>query len=145
MGTHNYVLGSLSWAVKVAVSMAGLGGNKEKGLQYLKEVSNTNGEASVDAKIVLVLFLRREHRYEESLYTVRGLVEIPQNLLLALEEGALLRAMEKYQDSAAAYRKVWQAGRDGHYPGLHYETRPLPWEICCAARRTTPGRLRLTS
>ena len=31
VGTHNYVIGSLSWAVKAAVSVAGLGGSKEKG------------------------------------------------------------------------------------------------------------------
>src|SRR5262249_17907036 len=35
VGAHNYVMGSLSWAVKVAVAMVGLSGSKEKGLEYL--------------------------------------------------------------------------------------------------------------
>ncbi len=37
VGAHNYVVGSLPWGVKAAASMVGLGGNKDKGLQYLKE------------------------------------------------------------------------------------------------------------
>ena len=58
VGAHNYVVGSLPWGVKVAASMVGLGGNKEKGLQYLKECAQGEGETSVDAQILLVLFLR---------------------------------------------------------------------------------------
>ena len=39
VGTHNYVMGSLPWSVKVAVAMVGLSGTKEKGLEYLHEVA----------------------------------------------------------------------------------------------------------
>ncbi len=122
VGAHNYVMGSLSWGVKVAVALVGLSGSKEKGIQYLQEAAKGTGETSVDAQIVLVLFLRREHRFAEALQIVRGLIpNYPRNLLLALEEGNLLRAMGQDSEAAAAYRKIWQSGRDGHYPGLHYE------------------------
>jgi len=46
-------------------------------------------------------------------------------VLMALEEGNLLRAAGNDQDAAAVYRKVWQAGREGHYDGLHYEIAAL--------------------
>src|SRR5438552_11547447 len=36
VGAHNYVVGSLPWGVKAASSMVGLGGSKEKGLEYLR-------------------------------------------------------------------------------------------------------------
>jgi tetratricopeptide (TPR) repeat protein len=126
VGAHNYVLGSLPWAVKVAASMVGLGGNREKGIRLLYDAANGGGEAAVDAKIVLVVFLRREHRYEEAWQLDRGLVsQYPQSSLLALEEGNLLRVMGKPQDAAASYRRVWQSGREGHYPGQHYEMAAL--------------------
>jgi len=126
VGAHNYVVGNLPWGVKAAVSMVGLGGNTEKGLKYLQECAAGNGETSVDAKILLVLFLRRERRYAESLQIVRGLVEsYPRNVLMAVEEGNLLRVSGRDQEAAAVYRKVWQAGREGHYPGLHYEIAAL--------------------
>jgi tetratricopeptide (TPR) repeat protein len=126
VGAHNYVVGSLPWGVKAAASMVGLGGNKDKGLQYLKECAQGNGETSIDAQILLAVFLRREHRYDEALPLVRALVpRFPQDVLLALEEGHLLRAAGRNQDAAAVYRKIWQAGREGHYSGLHYEIAAL--------------------
>ncbi len=126
VGAHNYVVGSLPWGVKVAASMVGLGGNKDKGLEYLKECAQGNGETSIDAQILLAVFLRREHRYEEALPIVRALVpRFPQDILLALEEGHLLRAAGHNQEAAEVYRKIWQAGREGHYPGLHYEIAAL--------------------
>ena len=44
---------------------------------------------------------------------------------MALEEGNLLRAAGNDADAAAVYRRVWQAGRDGRYEGLHYEIAAL--------------------
>jgi tetratricopeptide (TPR) repeat protein len=126
VGAHNYVVGNLPWGVKTAASMVGLGGNKDKGLQYLKECAQGNGETSIDAQILLAVFLRREHRYDEALPLVRGLVpRFPQDILLALEEGHLLRAAGRNQEAEAVYRRIWQAGREGHYPGLHYEIAAL--------------------
>jgi hypothetical protein len=122
VGVHNYVMGSLPWGVKVAVSLVGLSGSKDKGIQYLYEVSRSNTETAVDAKIALLLFLRREHRYGEALSLLRSMIQqYPGNVLLGLEEGTLLRLMNQNQEAAAAYRRVWDAGRAGKYPGLHYE------------------------
>lgn len=126
VGAHNYVVGSLPWGVKAAASMVGLGGNKDKGLQYLKECAQGEGETSVDAQILLVLFLRREHRYDEALSLARTLISrYPQNALLALEEGNLLRAAGRNQEAATVYRKIWQAGKDGDYAYAHYEVAAL--------------------
>src|ERR1700689_1951343 len=66
VGTHNYVLGSLPWSVKAAVAVVGLTGTKEKGLENLREVADSSGENNVDARVVLSLFLRREHRFDEA-------------------------------------------------------------------------------
>jgi tetratricopeptide (TPR) repeat protein len=126
VGAHNYVMGSLPWGVKVAVSLVGLSGSKEKGIQYLYEVAHSHGENSVDARIALLLFLRREHRYNDALTLLRGLLpEYPQNVLFALEEGSLLRSLNQDQDAANVYRKIWQDGKNGKYAGLHYETAAL--------------------
>jgi tetratricopeptide (TPR) repeat protein len=126
VGAHNYVMGSLPLALRAGVAMLGIGGNKEKGLQYLGECSQGTGETSTDAKILLVLFLRREHRYGEALPIARGLIQsYPHDVLMALEEGNLLRAEVHDQEAAGVYRKIWQAGREGFYDGLHYEIAAL--------------------
>jgi hypothetical protein len=122
VGAHNYVMGSLPWGVKVAVSMVRLSGSKEKGLEYLQEAANSNTETSVDAKILLILFYRREHRFDDSLAIVRGMIpQYPQDVLLQLEQANLLRALNRNQESAAGYRKIWEAGRQGRFPNQHYE------------------------
>lgn len=122
VGAHNYVVGSLPWGVKAASTMVGLGGSKEKGLQYLHEAAAANTESSVDAKILLVVFLRRERRFDEALQIIRSLEpQYPHNVLFPLEGGNLLRAKGQNRDAEAAYRRVWQDGRNGKYSGLHYE------------------------
>jgi tetratricopeptide (TPR) repeat protein len=122
VGTHNYVLGSLPWSVKVAAAMVGLSGTKEKGLEYLRQVAESSGENSVDAKVVLSLFLRREHRYDEARVGMHDLAgRYPGNYLFPLEEANLLRVGGHTPEAAAGYRKVWQTGREGKYGNLHYE------------------------
>ena len=126
VGAHNYVVGSLPLALRAGVTVLGIGGNKEKGFQYLRECAQGTGETSTDARILLVLFLRREHRYQDALPIARDLIQsYPHDVLMALEEGNLLRAGGHDQDAAAVYRKVWQAGREGSYAGLHYEIAAL--------------------
>ncbi|MHB8215170.1 MAG: tetratricopeptide repeat protein [Candidatus Sulfotelmatobacter sp.] len=122
VGTHNYVVGSLPWSVKVAVAMVGLSGTKEKGFEYLNEVANSSGENSVDAKVVLSLFLRREHRFDEARAIMHDLADrYPRNYLFPLEEANLLRAGGHVPEAVAAYRKVWQSGRERKFGNLHYE------------------------
>lgn len=122
VGAHNYVVGSLPWGIKAASSMVGLGGNKDKGLEYLHEAAQGSSETSIDARIILVVFLRREGRLDESLQILRGLIpQYPHNVLFALEEGNLLRAKKQLRDAEAVYRRVWDDGRAGKYSPLHYE------------------------
>jgi len=126
VGAHNYVMGNLPLGVKVAVALVGLSGDKQKGLQYLNDAYRANDETSVDAGIVLMVFLRREHRYGEALQ-IAGAIgpRFPRNYLLPLEEANLLRVSGKTDEAEEHYRRVWQNGRDGKYGSLHYEITAL--------------------
>jgi tetratricopeptide (TPR) repeat protein len=122
VGTHNFVMGSLPWSVKVAVALVGLSGSKEKGLQYLREVAQSNGENAVDAKVVLSLFLRREQNFDEARGMMTELAtRYPKNYLFSIEVANLLRASGRLDEAAEGYRKVWQNGREGKYGNLRYE------------------------
>jgi len=122
VGTHNYVVGNLPWSVKVAAAIAGLSGSKEKGLAYLREVAKSDGENVVDAKVMLTLFLRREHKYDEALGYMQDLAaKYPGNHLFPTEVANLQRAAGRLPEAEAEYRKVWQNGRQGKYGNLHYE------------------------
>ena len=122
VGTHNYVVGNLSWSVKVAAALAGLSGSKDKGLAYLRDVAKSDGENSVDAKVILTLFLRREHLYDEALGYMNELsAKYPGNHLFPTEIANLERSAGRLDQAEAQYRKVWQNGREGKYRNLHYE------------------------
>jgi tetratricopeptide (TPR) repeat protein len=109
--------------VKVAASMVGLSGSREKGIQLLYEAANGGGEASVDAKIALALFLRREQRYPEAMRIVDGLAaSYPRNFLLALELANLYNASGKGVEAIASYRKLLKQADAGSFPaGAHVE------------------------
>src|SRR5271166_2274362 len=117
VGTHLYIVGSLNWPTKVAASIAGISGNKQKGLDYLREASTgAHIEVARDAQIILALFLRREQRYNEALQVVaRMQTEFSRNSLVASEYAHLLNAAGHGQDAIVAYRKVITGCRNNVY------------------------------
>jgi tetratricopeptide (TPR) repeat protein len=122
VGAHNYVVGHLSLPVKAMAGIAGIHGDKKKGLQLLAEAGNGGGESSTDARVTLALFLRREERYPEAIEVVRILThDHPHNFLFALEEGNLLRDAGRGPESITAYRTLLNGCKEGKYPGAHVE------------------------
>ena len=108
VGMHLYIVGSLSFPVKMAAAMTGITGSKQKGLDYLRDVSaHGTPDVATDAKISLALFLRREQKYTEAIQVVGQLQqEYPKNFLVAAEYAHLLNAAGHGQAAIAAYRKV---------------------------------------
>ena len=122
VGTHNYVVGNLPWSIKVAAALAGLNGSRDRGLAYLREVAKSDAESSIDAKVILSLFLRREHKYDEAIGYMQELsTRYPGNHLFPTEVANLQRDAGQLDQAEAGYRKVWQNGREGKYGKLHYE------------------------
>jgi len=122
VGVHNYVVGCLPIPVKMLAGIAGLGGSKKKGMEYLEEASKEGRESSVDARVALALFLRREARYPEAADVVQNLVnQYPRNSLFALEHCNLLKDGGKGPDAINCYQKLLAGAKSGQYTGLHTE------------------------
>lgn len=115
-GIHNYIAGSVPWTAKIALSLTGMSGNKNRGLAMLAEVAGADSETSLDARIALALFLRREQRYQQALPVVQQLMaQRPRNFYFALEQANLLNAAGEGLKAADAYRSVLNAARAGRY------------------------------
>jgi tetratricopeptide (TPR) repeat protein len=122
IGVHQYILGSLPFAVKVAVSLVGVSGSKTKGIQYLYDAARANGETSADARVALCLFLRREQRFDEALVVARTLiVDHPKNYLFAVEEGNILNAGGHGPEAITYLKQVVEDGKKGKYSDPHLE------------------------
>lgn len=118
VGAHNYVVGSLPLPVKILAGMAGLGGSKKKGLEYLEEAAKAGGESSSDARVALALFLRREGRYGEASDLVATLVDqYPRNFLFSLEHCNLLKDGGKGAEAVSCYTKLLAGAKTGQYNG----------------------------
>jgi tetratricopeptide (TPR) repeat protein len=122
VGAHDYVMGSLPWPVKAAAAVVGFNGSRERGIEELSAAARGGGQASIDAKILLALFLRREGRPDKSIELVRELVQLfPQNIIFAIQEGDMLRAAHRNDDALTTYHHVWDMGRKGRFPIGGYE------------------------
>ncbi len=98
-------------------------GNKQKGLDYLREVSHSGSTSSNDAAMALSLFLRREQMYPEALTLVSGVSrQYPRNFLMAVEYAHLLNAAGHGREAIAQYRGVLEKGREGKFTFFHLET-----------------------
>ena len=122
VGMYNYIVGSLPWHIKAAAFLLAITGNKTEGIQDLYEAANAGGDASIDAKTFLGVFLSREHRYAEAMTQTRSLrAAYPRNFLFALGEANLLRRSGQYSEAAASYRQLMESHRQGMYPDAPVE------------------------
>ena len=85
-GVYDYVLGSLSPAWRMLGFFAGFRGDRERGVETLKQVAKLGKTNRVDAEILLCAVYRRERRAKEAVPLLSDLIErFPQNFLLRLE------------------------------------------------------------
>lgn len=117
VGIYNYIVGSLPWPVKIAAFLATIHGSKSKGLSLIREAVEGGGEASVDARSTLGLFLAREHRYREALKLTEWLyAAYPRNFLFGLSVADLLKSTGKSEEAIEAYRQLIRKGKEGLFP-----------------------------
>ena len=122
VGAHNYVVGSLPMPVKVFAGLAGLGGNRKRGLEYLQQAAKEGRESSADARVALAFFLRREARYDEASGVVETLTrQYPRNFLFALEHCNLLKDGGKGPEAVNCYEKLLDGARSAQYANPHTE------------------------
>lgn len=122
VGVHNFVVGSLTRPMRLMAGIAGIHGDKNKGLRLLAEAGEAGGETSTDARMALALFLRREGRFREALAIVHTLEqEYPRNFLFALEQGNLLNAEGKHQEAVSSVQELLTDCKHSKYPNAHVE------------------------
>ena len=126
IGIQQFAVASLPRWVRMMVGIVGVGGNKEKGLQLLREAAAHGVVTTVESRTAMSLFLRHDGRYPEALAVQHGLAaEYPHDYLFRLEEANLTKD-EGNGPSAIALYKVVLA--DAAKPGYFVDPRPqMAW------------------
>ncbi len=117
VGIQQFAVASLPRVVRLMVGIMGVGGNKERGLQMLREDAAHGVITVVQARTALSLFLRHDGRYPEALAVQRGLAgQFPHNYLFRLEVANLLKDEGHGAEAIAEYKRVLEdAQRLGYF------------------------------
>jgi tetratricopeptide (TPR) repeat protein len=117
VGIQQFAVASLPRFVRMIVGIAGVGGNKEKGIELLKTAASQGVVTPVQAKTALSLFLRHDGRYSEALAVEHGLAtEYPHDYLFRLEEANLAKDEGNGPLAIATYKQVLaDAAKPGYF------------------------------
>ncbi len=123
IGIQQFAVASLPRLLRIMVGIAGVNGNKEKGLQMLREAAAQGIVTSVESRTALSLFLRHDARYPEALAVERGLAEqYPRDFLFRLEVANITKDSGNGPAAIAAYKVILaDAAKPGYFfdPRLH--------------------------
>jgi tetratricopeptide (TPR) repeat protein len=112
-GVYDYVLGSLSPAWRMLGFFAGFRGDRERGIQTLKQVAKLGRANRVDAEILLCAVYRRERRAKEAVPLLSDLIRrFPENFLLRLELVQMYGDLGEKEKALAVIREVDRLKRE---------------------------------
>lgn len=108
MGIFNFVIGALPEASRTVLSMAGIAGNKEKGLKQLQIAAEKAQYARNDARFVLgLLHVYYRGDYSTGLGYLKGLLaKYPENVPLLYALGNIEAQLKKMTNAVDYYKKV---------------------------------------
>jgi tetratricopeptide (TPR) repeat protein len=107
IGIQQFAVAALPRWVRILVGVVGVGGNKERGLQLLRDAAARGVVTAVESRTVLSLFLRHDGRYPEALAVQHGLaVQYPHDFLFRLEEANLAKDEGNGPQAIALYKEV---------------------------------------
>jgi tetratricopeptide (TPR) repeat protein len=122
-GVYQYVVGALSMTFKILVGFVGIHGSKGEGLALLRDDGERGSITQVPARTAMMLFLRREAKYEAAAQIARGMAEdYPHDFLFRLEEANLEKDAGEGMVAIETYeRLIEMAKKPGYFPSAHLE------------------------
>ncbi|MDE1175144.1 MAG: hypothetical protein PW789_00885 [Edaphobacter sp.] len=121
MGIQQFAVASLPRILRIMIGITGVTGNKEKGLDLLRQCAAQGIVNPVECRTALSLFLRHDGRYPEALAVQRGLAEqYPHDYLFRLEEANLTKDKGDGPGAIATYKRLLD---DARKPGYFIDPR----------------------
>lgn len=108
-GVHEYVVGSLPWHWRTLGFLIGFRGNKETGIQILRQVADKGDVNKLDAKVLLCAIYRRERKPELAVPLIQELISaFPRNYLLYFELAQMYSDLGDKQRALEALARLEQ-------------------------------------
>lgn len=126
VGVHQCVVGGLPLSFKILAGMVGIRGSEKTGIADLRDAGNRGVITSVEARVGLSFFLRRDAQYAAAIGVMKSLYsEYPRDFLFGLEVANLTKDIGHGPESIAEYRNLIEKTKTrGYFPAPHPE---LAW------------------
>jgi tetratricopeptide (TPR) repeat protein len=123
VGTYEYVVGALPLPFKILIGFAGIHGSKASGMETLRDAAARGVITSVEARTCMMLFLRREAKYQDATQIAQSLAaEYPRDFLFRLEVANLQKDDGQGLTAIASYREVVELSKKpGYFVTTHLE------------------------
>jgi tetratricopeptide (TPR) repeat protein len=109
IGLYDYIVGSLPGFVRFLVGIAGIRGDKERGIKELRMAVEKGLYAQDDATVILLAVYQREGRPHEALPLLEKMVtSYPRNYLIRLELAATLNRLDRTKEATAIFAALLQ-------------------------------------
>jgi len=123
-GLHDYIVGSLPTFYRMLGFLAGIHGDKAKGIRAIQDVARNGRLNRVDAQIFLCALYRRDNQPREAIPLLQDLIaRYPRNFLFRLELSQMYSLAGDGTRALATLDDVTRE-KNGHAPG--YDR--LSWE-----------------
>jgi hypothetical protein len=123
IGIQQFAVASLPRLLRIMIGIAGVNGNKEKGLDLLRDSAAHGVVTPIESRTALSLFLRHDARYPEAIVVQKALAEqYPHDYLFRLEVANLIKDSGNGPAAIAEYRSILADARKPRYfiePRLH--------------------------
>jgi len=123
IGIQQFAVASLPRLLRIMIGIAGVSGNKDRGLDLLRESAAHGIVTPVESRTALSLFLRHDARYPEAIVVQKGLADqYPHDFLFRIEVANLTKDSGNGPGAIAIYREILaDAKRPGYFiePRLH--------------------------
>ena len=107
IGLYDYIVGSLPFAYKAFAAVAGVRGNKQRGIERLVKLIESNSASSDDARVLLMAVYQNEGRFEDALAILKSLnSKYPASYLLKLETASTLVELKRADEAYRTFESL---------------------------------------
>ncbi len=107
VGMYDYIVGNLPFVYKALATIAGVRGNKKRGIERLQTIVAKDAATADDARVGLLAIYQNEKRYNDGLVILQELsAKYPRSYLLKLETASTLVTLNRAKDAYAAFEEL---------------------------------------
>ncbi|MCG3161500.1 MAG: hypothetical protein JMDDDDMK_02683 [Acidobacteria bacterium] len=107
VGMYDYIVGNLPFFYKTLAAVAGVRGNKKRGIARLQTIVEKEAATADDARVMLLAIYQNEKRYDDALAMLDQLsAKYPRSYLLKLERAYTLVSLKRTNDAYAVFEEL---------------------------------------